>query len=243
MSQSGTPLWIALVAVLCTSLGSAPTAWTAEQESASPGERSRFQLDPKPYVEYSIGLSIVRNQNLSGGDPPNADFSGRIETSEGVNVGFAVGVRVFEQFRTEIALGYQNNVVDNQAVRPGESRADGDLSLFTAMVNGYYDYDLAEHGVPLIPFVGVGIGFGQARLDADTQGRVLQVDDDNAVFTWNVMAGVTYPFTEATHFTLGYRYLATEDVRYKGRVAGSGVRWIDSEYDSHDVRLGIRFNF
>lgn len=234
-----------LSASLITSIAAAPAAWGAEAEITSPSESSDRQTDLnlQPYVEYSLGLSIVRNQNLSGGDPPNPDFWGSVRSTTGINLGGAVGVRVFGQFRTELALGYQTNEVENLAVRAGESRADGSLSLFTALVNGYYDYDLADHGIPLIPFVGVGIGFGQARLDAESRGNVLQIDDDNAVFTWNVMAGVTYPFNKTTHFSLGYRYLATEDIRYKGRVAGSGIRWVDSEYDSHDLRLGMRFNF
>ncbi len=243
MPQLRTLLCIGLLAAFSVSLGSVPAAWGAEMESPSSDQSAGLGLDLQPYLEYSLGLSIVRNQNLSGGDPPNPDFSGRIEAAEGVSFGGALGVRIFRQFRAEVALGYQTNEVENQAVRSGETRAEGNLSLFTAMVNGYYDYDLAEHGVPLIPFVGVGIGFGQARLDAETRGGGLQVDDDNAVFAWNVMVGVTYPISETTHISLGYRYLATEDVRYKGRVPGSGVRWIDSEYDSHDLRLGLRFNF
>ena len=148
-------------------LGSVPTASAASGDRGGKrfaGREIRPQFDLRPYLEYSIGLSIVRNQNLSGGDPPNPDFWGRIETAEGANVGAAVGVRVLglvsnRDSRSAIKL----IEVEKQAVRPGRSHADGSLSLFTAMVNGYYDYDLADHGVPLIPFVGVGVGFGETR--------------------------------------------------------------------------------
>ena len=196
------------------------------------------------YLEYSAGLSILRNQNLVGDDAAGAGLSGSIDAKEGYSVGLAAGTDVLEQYggvlRGEIALGFRSNEVDSLSVQGEAGSATGDLSLFTAMLNAYVDYDLR---LPVVPFVGLGVGYGRVELDADNVGSFLKVTDAASVFAWNAMVGGTLAFTTTTDFTMSYRYLATTDPKLDGRLLASGSQRFESEYDVHEIVLGMRVNF
>lgn len=196
------------------------------------------------YLEYSAGLAIMPNQNLVGDDATGAGLSGSVDSKEGYSVGLAVGTDVVEQFgavlRGEIALGFRNNEVDSMSVQGEPGSATGDLSLFTAMLNAYVDYDLR---LPVVPFVGLGVGYGRVELDADNVGSFLKVTDAASVFAWNAMVGGTLAFTTTTDFTMSYRYLATTDPKLEGRLLATGSQRFESEYDVHEIVLGMRVNF
>ena len=42
--------------------------------------------------------------------------------------------------------------------------------------------------------------------------------------------------------SLGYRYVGTTDSRFESRVNGARRR-LDAEYDTHELYLGLRYNF
>jgi opacity protein-like surface antigen len=204
---------------------------------------------------------MVRNQNLCcatsrSGTPPTR-IGGHYETDmPGYTVGGAVGARFLEFLRGEINLSWRESDVDRMPLNGGPSPASGDVGLFAAMANVYGDLDLDDWVV--IPYAGVGIGYGLIVLDAESDAkgipRANHIDAKQSVFAWNVMAGVTYPYTEITTFTFGYRYIATTDPKFKDRIEGvepsttanpngRGTRFLDSEYDAHELMLGVRFNF
>jgi opacity protein-like surface antigen len=126
------------------------------------------------------------------------------------------------------------------SVQGEASSASGSLSLFTAMLNAYVDYDLR---LPIVPYVGFGVGYGRLEIDADNQGSFLKITDAASVFAWNAMVGGTMAFTTTTDFTMGYRYLMTTDPKIDGRLLASGSQRFESEYDVHEVVLGMRVNF
>lgn len=228
----GLLITLALIAIASPS----PTA--AEEATKATDDRI-----VKPYVEYRGGVSFVLNQNLKGADRTGSNLWGRAEIQEGFNVGAAAGGRFLEMFRAEFAIDYRLSDVENVGVVPGDTAADGDLSLLTFMVNGYVDYDL---GLGIIPFAGAGIGYGHYRIDTDSSQ--IKVSDEDSLFVWNVMVGGTYPVNEVTDLSLGYRYLATEDGTVESKLnpippGTDGRKRLDSEYDAHEVYFGIRFKF
>ena len=94
-------------------------------------------------------------------------------------------------------------------------------------------------------FVGAGVGYGLFRFDAESPQ--IQVSDKDSVVAWNFMIGGTYPFSDVTDVSLGYRYLATEDLRFKSRFrtgpTTTAPRRVESEYDAHELFLALRFKF
>jgi opacity protein-like surface antigen len=206
--------------------------------------------DPKEiglYVEYTGGLTIVRNQNIHSRG--YAGVNGQIETAPGWNAGIAFGARFQKYFRGEAQISYRNVEVKRMPVPTsipptttdvGPTTAAGTLGLFAAMANGYVDLDF---DIPFVPYLGAGIGWGALEFNAKNEGSALKVTDHASVFAWNLMGGATYRVSKAVDVSLGYRYVATTDPKYDGRVKDVGTVRLDSEYDAHEATLGLRFNF
>jgi opacity protein-like surface antigen len=211
----------------------------------SPGFARDLGLDP--YVEYQAGLTLMRNQNLTRANPPSGGLSGRVEAEPGFNVGGAIGTKFLENFRTEINIGYRQNDVDRIAIQAGDNDGKGTTSMIHVLANAYaeYDFDLF-----VIPYFGLGVGWGMIEIDAHNKSDTLQIDSDDHAFIWNAMAGVSIPVKDAsnperttTTFSFGYRYLQSEDLNFRARIAGIGARQVDSEYDAHELVFGIRYHF
>lgn len=224
------------VLALGLALSIAPsTAWSASDDAR----------DFSVYLEYLGGVSFVRDQNVVGADATGAGLQGKADLSTGYVVGGAIGAKFLEHFRGEIAITYNNAKVDNLAVQGEPSTAKGGLSMLAFLANGYLDFDLDRLiGLAVVPYLGVGIGYGHAEFDARNQTGATQteVSDTDSVFVWNVMAGASVPISEAVELSLGYRYLASEDLRLEARSAGLPRR-VESEFDAHQVLAGLRLNF
>ena len=68
------------------------------------------------------------------------------------------------------------------------------------------------------------------------------MDDTDRVFVYYAMVGGRIPLTEVSELSLGYRYIATEDIRVQSTVEGSS-QWLDAEFDAHEITIALRFNF
>lgn len=204
----------------------------------APTSGRAVELGLAPYVEYDAGVTFMRNQNLTRANP--IGLNGSVQSETGFNVGGAVGTRFLEHFRTEVNVGYRENQVDHIGIQPGNNDGKGRLSMIHVLFNAYAEYDF-DLGV--IPYFGLGLGYGQVRIDAHNKPDSFQMDSKDDAFLWNVMSGVSVPFSDVTSFSLGYRYLATEDLNFRADIAGIGGRQVDSEYDAHELVFGIRYSF
>ncbi|MBN1928097.1 MAG: porin family protein [Chlorobiaceae bacterium] len=119
----------------------------------------------------------------------------------------------FGSVRVEAAVGYQKHDF---------SDFDADGSMLTVMGNAYYDFDAGSGVKPYI----MG-GLGMASVDSS-------LTDSEDVFAWQVGAGIGFEVAECTTLDLGYRYLKPNDVDYFGS---------DVEIESHNVTLGLRYQF
>lgn len=218
----------------------------------TPSTAFAVDLGLDPYIEYNAGLTLMRNQNLTRANPPG--LSGRVESEPGFNVGGAIGTKFLQHFRTEINVGYRRNDVDRIAIQAGNNDGDGRLAMIHVLTNAYAEYDFK---IGVIPYFGLGIGYGNIDLDADNKDNTLQINSDDHAFIWNVMAGGSIPIRNpknpersTTVFTFGYRYLQSEDLNFRARIdtvpsgpTGPIARQVDSEYDAHELVFGLRFFF
>ena len=155
-------------------------------------------------------------------------------------MGGALGMPFLEFFRAEIALNYRESDLDEMYVVPGSKGGKGEISLFSALLNGYVDFDF---DLAVVPYLGVGIGYGRMKLRGQNSGADLKIRDKDSVFVWNVMLGATLPFSDTVDFTAEYRYLATDDPDFKSTSTISGNSRYDSEYDAHELVFGMRVKF
>jgi OOP family OmpA-OmpF porin len=212
--------------------------------------------DSDLYVEYSGGVSIVRNQRLVGDDSSGSNLSGKLESETGFNVGLAFGKQFYEHLRGEVQFSYRRNDVEHMSLRNEPDSASGHIGLMALMANAYTDWDL---GIGVIPYFGAGIGYGSVDIEAKNKDAFpAKISDQDSVFVWSLMAGGSYPVSEMIDLSLGYRYIATTKPKVNSNLTNpdpgtsppatpSGIikvsRRIKAEYDAHEVVLGLRFNF
>lgn len=223
----GSPARIATVTLLVATLLGLPSLASAQEES----DRLR---QPPAYLEIIAGPSFVPNQNLKDG----AGTMSRIEMEPGFHVGAALGRRVFDHFRGEIQITYHEGTVNEVAPLV---TTDGRISLLSLMFNAYYDLDL---GLPIVPYLGAGLGWGQFQIDTqDPTSTLVDIDDTDDVFAYQFMVGATVPLTEVATVALGYRYARAEGIDRIDATIATANQNLEAEFDTHELTMGLRFHF
>lgn len=214
-----------LTAALCTLL--APAAFAAEGGW---------------YVGVQGGGSVV---NISANESTEGTFN--TEYKPGYFVGGTVGFDFGETYpaigtgRVELEVGYRGNDIDKFEFRIDETTtgtfaADGDVTVFSAMVNTFGEMrELA----PFYPYLGGGIGVAQLSLNDVTVSGQPFADESATVFAWQLGGGVGIRLNPHLVLDLGYRFFSAQDPSFTD---AAGVKF-DAEYDSHTVLLGARLDF
>lgn len=139
-----------------------------------------------------------------------------MSTDNGYGAGVAVGYD-FGRFRVEVEGSYRENGGDRIKTPGGEFKADDDLQVFAALLNGYVDF---ATGGPITPYLGAGAGIARAEVD--------EAEDDVGVA--QLAAGFVCAVTPAVAVDFGYRYLLP-------------VSESDYELRQHTALLGLQFRF
>ena len=126
-------------------------------------------------------------------------------------------------------------------------------------------------GYELVPFASDLIRehatakYQSFRLELDAKNRSdfagplqTSIEGADSVFAWSLMVGGSYPVNEVLDISLGYRYISTTDADVNSTIRdiGEGVlfptlndpttsvaRRLETEFDAHEVVLGLRVNF
>lgn len=184
-----------------------------------------FSAAPGPYLSGQIGMSFMTDSDW-GDDADNVEIGFDPGLAANIAVGYNLGMG-----RIEAELGYQKNDVDELRGDVATFKAAGDVSCISFLVNGYFDFVNAS---PLTPYLSVGIG--GARVDVNNFNALgYKVAGNNeTVYAFQVGAGVAYAINKNLTLDLKYRYFGTEDVR---------IEFYEAEIASHNVYLGLRYNF
>jgi opacity protein-like surface antigen len=173
------------------------------------------------YVSGNVGYAMLSDSDGSfDGDTGNASFD------DGYVGTLALGYGLSDKFRVEGEIGYQKNDFNKGTNSEGtEDLSDFDVSSTSFLVNGYYDF---ANKSSFTPFLTAGAGVANVEVSG------FGADVDDTVFAYQLGAGVGYAVTTNTNLDLKYRYFATEDVEHAGA---------EAEYASHNIYLGLRYNF
>ncbi len=152
-----------------------------------------------------------------------------------------LGYAFSNNFRAELEVGYRRNEIEGLreiGPVPGALSPDGDLSEFTVMANLLYDIPLGQR---LTLTVGAGVGVDQADLDVG----VLGFNDDEWVFAYQGIAGLSYAIGDQTQLFVNYRYLHADAPEYTAAVAANTVQQTSflGDLGKHTATLGLRFAF
>jgi len=178
------------------------------------------------YLTLGAGLNFLEDTDLSGG--------GSSATVSGSNPSWAlmgaVGIGVFNNFRTELELSHRDHGLDG---------ASGKLNADSAMLNFYYDIPVKFAG--FTPYIGAGVGstwINAKRIN--TTAAFGEVDDRDQAWAYQGIAGVATDLAPNWKLTLDYRYFSTfNDPDFD---SASGTK-VDGEFTDHTVMLGIRYSF
>ena len=99
------------------------------------------------------------------------------------------------------------------------------------MLNGYFDINMDS---AIEPFITAGVGYAKVEFNDVSVAGISVGDSDDSVFAWQIGAGLGYALNNMASLDVTYRYFATSDPNFDGT---------DAEIGSHNVSLGIRYNF
>ncbi len=201
-----------------------------------PGSAAAQNWQSGVYLELRAGATFLDDTDIE--DDPLLD---EIETDAGWLVDAAVGYAHETGLRGELALGFRQHQIDQVTIGSSSVDAEGDVSNFSIMANGYYDFYLSKYGARgamanLSPFIGGGVGVAVISVEFDELGGT-SVDDDrdgDSVFAYQGIAGLSYHFTRNVSASVSYAYFATSDPDFDGS---------KGEYSSHNVMAGLRYTF
>lgn len=196
-----------------------------------------------PYFSVHVGGTWLQDADVDYDDPTL--LNDELEFDSGYNVGAAFGYD-YGMARLEVELAYRQNDVDRINSEGFAFRADGDFSATSLMLNGYWDL---ETGSPIVPYFGGGIGFANVSANNvkvfDDLGMVSFVDDDDNVFAYQLAAGIAFALNPVMTLDLGYRYFGTSDPELDANplLFDPPFDGFETEFESHNVNLGLRLNF
>ena len=183
------------------------------------------------YATLSGGVAIMPDPEITDSTLPGV--TGEVGTEPGFSISGAFGYRYDKRFRGEVELAYRENDIDRLSITAfglgASGSASGDISSFSGMVNGYWDISI---DAPVKPYVGAGVGISEIDAEISIGGTTAKSDD--TVFAYQFMGGILYEFSPEVDFHLGYRYFATADPEFSTT---------ESEYETHNVEVGITYKF
>jgi opacity protein-like surface antigen len=185
-----------------------------------------------------------------GGATPDA-YQAEFDT--GWMLAGAVGYN-WEAFRLELELGYRTNDTSGVSLDiapPGpltpEPGLGGDVSQFSQMVNMIFDIPLGEDAE-----LSLGGGLGGVMVDVDIGGALAgggtqSLSDDDYVFAYQAIAGLSLDIAENTELFGEYRYFGADKVGLSGVNTGGvfpgSLEPEDIDLENHSALIGIRFFF
>lgn len=185
------------------------------------------------YFGMEAGWGRVNETQFSGSNTP-------IKLDGGLAGMVTIGSALKNsQWRLEGELGYRTNDGTASFINPNISiavvRSFADISLeeWSGMVNALYDFNLNSErwGMSL----GVGAGIDNARYTARDG-----TDNNDKVFAFQGIAGLTYRINQHWDLDLNYRYLNAAQAELK-ETAASPARQVDLE--KHSITVGFRYGY
>lgn len=177
--------------------------------------------------------------------------------------GLGIGYRFNNWLRFDVTGEYRgsssigvNDIVYNPFNNGNQTNTyKGNLTSLVTLFNGYFDLGTWNC---LTPYIGAGIGFTQNRISGLTdQGALLgnfvgptlgyANTGTKTNVAWALMAGFGYEVNKNLTLEVGYRYLNLGDAQ-SGRLVNAFTGQIQAplkakDIDSHDFRIGMRWNF
>jgi OmpA-OmpF porin, OOP family len=156
-------------------------------------------------------------------------------TRWGVGISGGLGYR-YGDFRVEGEIMYDRNDVKDIRFSGGGGNMSGYYDLWGATVNLFYD---VPTGVRIRPYVGAGLGGALFTAHDITLAGFPPTQGSNRLFTYKLMAGVSYALRDSWRLLLGYRFMGLNGQDYET----GGTPLHGDPIRTHAVQVGVQFHF
>jgi opacity protein-like surface antigen len=198
---------------------------------------------PGPYTSVFAGVSIPENSNVTTNDFYfNNTFNDQVEFDIGAYAGGTAGFD-FGLVRLEGELSYRYSEIKSITDTFNGFKfqnVDGNLGALTFMANAFVDLHNAS---PVTPYFGGGVGFAVLDLSDTFAGAPSQVllypNGSEAVFAYQVGAGLEISLNQMFSLDLGYRYFNTDKANFESNPIIS----TKMDLESHNAMVGLRMKF
>ena len=135
------------------------------------------------------------------------------DTTTGYAVSAAMGRRHSKKLRSEFEFAARgNNLTTSSPASVFLTEADANVNAYSLMKNVFFELDNSSR---FTPYGGFGIGLSYVDVDSvviSGGDSVFEIEDDDTVFTYQAIGGVSARITKTTDFVVEYRFLGTTDV-------------------------------
>ncbi|MDO8876318.1 MAG: porin family protein [Pseudolabrys sp.] len=208
------------------------------------------------YLRGDIGFSNQSVRSISNRNYANYDSVVNIDRSFDAAPLFGIGIGYYfnDWLRLDITGEYRGranfhglDIGYNPA--PNDDVYTGSKSELTFMANAYFDLGTWYN---FTPFVGAGVGISRNTISSfrDTSASFNSTAYADAAskwsFAWAVHAGVGYKLTKNATIEFAYRYIDlgnAESGNITNYVGVTGGPYEFKRLTSHDLKVGLRFNF
>lgn len=146
----------------------------------------------------------------------------------GYDISFALGYRCPYGFRFEGEYAYRRNELEEKHFH--HCKGSGFFQSSSYMANFLWDMPLTSWGLDfcsIFPFGGAGVGYDFQQVHTKHKNHLARSNTISEHFSWQVIAGLSYPITYTANITLEYKY-------HKGG--------LDNIYN-HSVGIGLLCKF
>ena len=197
-----------------------------------------------PYFSFGGGLSLPQDSTIDFRIPATAAPLNREVTFDmGYILSGALGYKWDNGFRTELEGNYRSSSFNDLAT----AASTGSQRVIGLMTNLLYDFGDSDS---FRPYVGGGVGVAWNKW-SNVQGTPSPTfpigtpvfNERDTAFQYQAIAGVTHPFTERVDGFVEYRYIGTFNNKFHSVTVPTGSTASRHNDRSHNVLVGIRFNF
>lgn len=118
------------------------------------------------YIGVGVGVNHIREQAVPRETLPalgivsTGNSNGRLRTDTNIMGSGSIGYGFGNGIRLELEGNYSRNTLGVTNLNGG-----GHENQYSGFVNALYDFDLSGFGVPLTPYLGVGVGYDQVKFE------------------------------------------------------------------------------
>jgi len=190
------------------------------------GERISLEDDGGSgmYIVPKIGLNLIP-------DTGYVTTLGTVNASAdtGISLGLSIGKEISDSFAIELDVGYLHNSVSSiDILGIAATQVSVDFEQIPILLNAIWSNSSHKSK----PYFGLGVGTVRGELTGNfTAGGVplFIIPDSEWAFSFQVMAGMSFPISDSSDLTIGYRFMQ--------------VNYDDADVNNHTIQCGIEFRF